>query len=87
MHSTETFEAPGAASSERFLRLADVCKITCLGKTWITDAVLERKRHGKGDFPLPVKIGAATCWLQSEVQAWMRARVEQSRSADPRHAA
>ncbi len=33
-----------------------------------------------GDFPAKVKMGARTAWVESEVEAWMLARIEASRS-------
>ena len=33
-----------------------------------------------GDFPAPVRLGArAVGWIESEVSAWLRSRVEESR--------
>lgn len=32
-----------------------------------------------GTFPKPIKCGSASLWLHSEVQAWIAARVRQSR--------
>lgn len=32
----------------------------------------------KGEFPRPVKLGAGSnAWIESEIDAWLRARVEQ----------
>ena len=30
----------------------------------------------KHDFPVPVKVGGRTTWLETEVDAWIAARVE-----------
>jgi len=77
MHQTnpaEILREADTGTSERLLCLDDVCRLTCLGKTFITGASRERLQKGTGDFPLPVKIGMATRWLYSEIEAWMRSR-------------
>jgi prophage regulatory protein len=39
-------------------------------------------RVAKGDFPQPISLGdRAIGWLQTEVDAWLNARIEQSRKA------
>ncbi|MBI6179186.1 AlpA family phage regulatory protein [Serratia proteamaculans] len=32
-----------------------------------------------GEFPNPIKLGRSSRWLQSEVEAWVKERIEQSR--------
>ncbi|ABS49875.1 MULTISPECIES: helix-turn-helix transcriptional regulator [Yersinia] len=32
-----------------------------------------------GTFPKPIKLGRSSRWLHSEVQAWLQARIEESR--------
>ena len=32
-----------------------------------------------GDFPAPIKMGRSSRWLKSEVEAWLQARIAQSR--------
>ena len=34
-----------------------------------------------GEFPKPIKLGRTSRWLRSEVEAWMQARIEDSRTA------
>ncbi|MBZ4276300.1 AlpA family phage regulatory protein, partial [Mycobacterium tuberculosis] len=34
-----------------------------------------------GEFPKPIKLGRSSRWLRSEVEAWMQARIEDSRTA------
>jgi prophage regulatory protein len=67
------FVGPGPArdpSRERLLRLHDVVRSVALGKT----AIWDRVRAGR--FPKPVRIGVrAVAWLESEVQAWIAARI------------
>lgn len=33
-----------------------------------------------GEFPKPIKLGRSSRWLRSEVEAWMQARIEDSRT-------
>jgi prophage regulatory protein len=60
----------------RMLRLAQVLDITGFGKTKIYALQAE------GKFPMRVKIGSrAIAWIEEEVQAWLAARIEESRGA------
>lgn len=62
-------------SSIRMLRLPQVIDATGLGKTKIYEL------QGQGDFPMRVKISAHLVdWVEEEVQAWLAARIERSRS-------
>lgn len=71
-----TPETPAAAlPGERLIRLPAVLDLTGRGRTATLDDVKA------GSFPKPVKVGAATMWLYSEVQAWIADRVRQSRKA------
>ncbi len=58
----------------RFLRLPEVLERTGLSRSTIY-ARLERKL-----FPKPVSLGArAVGWIESEVDEWIRQRIEESR--------
>lgn len=59
---------------ERFLRLPAVLELTGRGRTATLDDVKA------GSFPKPIKLGSATVWLHSEVQAWMLDRIRQARA-------
>lgn len=62
--------------NDRILRLGEVMRKVGVGKTSIYEGV-----H-KGTFPAPIKLGPrASGWLQSEVEAWLQERIEQSRGA------
>lgn len=63
------------ASAEKLIRLPRVLELTGRGRT----ATLDDVRAGA--FPQPIKLGAATVWLESEVQAWIAERVRQAREA------
>ena len=58
----------------RFIRLPEVEHRTGYARSSIYRMVQRQ------DFPAPVKIGArASAWLESEVEAWIEARVSASR--------
>ena len=58
---------------EVLLRLPQVLAMTGRGRTSTLDDVKA------GTFPKPIKVGSASLYLQSEVQAWIAARVRDSR--------
>lgn len=62
-----------APRGEVLLRLPQVLAMTGRGRTSTLDDVKA------GTFPKPIKCGSASLWLHSEVQAWIAARVRQSR--------
>jgi prophage regulatory protein len=58
----------------RILRLPDVCQITGFKRSMIYQLQAENR------FPRSVKLGIrAVGWLEHEVQAWLTARVNDSR--------
>lgn len=64
-------------NKERFLRLADVKARTGLSRSTIYLNI------SNGIFPRPVSLGARSVgWLESEINAWMTARIHESRPAD-----
>lgn len=63
-----------SSSVRRFLRLTEVKRQTGLGRS----AIYEKIK--KGGFPAPVSLGArAVAWLSDEIEAWMDARITESR--------
>ena len=65
-------EIPGVVAAlppQRLLRFPAVRARTCLGPT-ATYALIKR-----GEFPAPIKVGAASLWVEAEILAWMAARV------------
>lgn len=52
--------------TERILRFPQVAERVGLGRT----AIYARIKKGK--FPAPVKLGHASGWYESEVQAWIQ---------------
>ena len=57
----------------KFLKLPDVCEKVALGKSEIY------ARIKCSTFPAPVKIGAASRWLESDLDDWM-AQIADSRA-------
>lgn len=72
MHAP-TFSTPAIMPGDRFLRISQVLDRVGIGRTAWTDYVRE------GRAPASIKIGAATCWLESSVNAWMAERIAESR--------
>lgn len=71
--------SPACAELDRFLRREEVSRLT--GKS--CSAIYRDMAEGR--FPKAVKIGhgptAAVAWLASEIAAWQRARIAESRAA------
>lgn len=60
---------------KRFLRIAAVIEKIGVSRAMIYQMAAE------GDFPKPVKIAPkASAWVESEVDAWMDARIAMSRA-------
>lgn len=60
------------------LRLPQVCKMTGLSRSSVYQMEADRL------FPNRVKIGARSVgWIESEVQSWLRQKVESGRSRKP----
>ena len=48
--------------------------------TYLSDTgCLEIQGASLGAFPAPIKLGRSSRWLKSEVEAWLQARIAQSR--------
>lgn len=57
------------------LRLPEVMRLTGRGRTAVYNGVRN------GSFPAPVKLGdRAIAWPSDEIEKWIRARIEESRS-------
>lgn len=63
----------------RFVRIHEVLARTGLARPTVY------KRIAAGDFPPPVKVGSASVWVESELDAWMRSRIR-TRPANPQEA-
>lgn len=61
----------------KFIRLTGVCEMTGYCRSSIYAHVAE------GNFPKPVHLaGRAVAWVESEVQQWMRQRLQAARGLD-----
>jgi prophage regulatory protein len=73
---------PSRTIPNRFLRLRQVKDLLGLSKSAIY------ARIAQGTFPKPVSLGGRTvAWIESEVIAWMNARVDASRGQSAASAA
>ncbi|MBX3592185.1 MAG: AlpA family transcriptional regulator [Burkholderiaceae bacterium] len=62
--------------ADRALRLPQVSAMTGLARSTIYALI------ANGEFPSPFKLSPGTsAWLESDVQTWLRGRVEASRAA------
>lgn len=71
MQTSESNTRP-ATSSPRLWRLPDIKEATRIGKSKIYSMIAD------GSFPQPVKIGRATAFVRSDVEAWIAARIAES---------
>lgn len=55
----------------RFVRLGEVLQRTGMSRSWIYREVAE------GCFPKPVKLNLTSVWLESEINAWIAAKIAQ----------
>lgn len=62
-------------AAERLLRMPQVENMVGLKKTVIYDSIKA------GTFPKPIKLGSASVWIESEIQAWIAKQVEEQRRA------
>lgn len=65
--------------NEKMIRLPQVKAIVGLGTTAIYD------KMKNGDFPKQVKLGRVSCWVESEVQAWISKQIMASRPEAANH--
>ena len=76
-HEADASPTGGAGSSntsERLLRLPQVLELTGRVRTSTLDDVKA------GTFLRPIKVGSASLWVASEVQAWIAERVRKARA-------
>lgn len=64
------------APAERFLTLAEVLAHVGIGRTAWTDRVRE------GVAPKPIRIGARSLWVASEINQWMADQIAASRQQE-----
>lgn len=59
---------------DQFVDMAFITRLTGLTDKWFYKLIKE------SEFPKPTKFGRSSRWLQSEVEAWLQARIEESHS-------
>ncbi|ELY6244202.1 AlpA family transcriptional regulator [Citrobacter youngae] len=59
---------------DQFIDMAFITRLLGVSDKWIYRLIKE------GIFPKPIKLGRSSRWLQSEVEAWLQARIDESRS-------
>ena len=69
MHSTTT----PSLLDEPLVEMKEITKLTGLTDKWLYKLIQ------KGLFPKPIKLGNRSRWLTSEVDAWLQARITESR--------
>ncbi len=63
-------------NADRILRLKSVCNQTGLSRSSVYLAIT------KNTFPKPIRLGSRSVgWLESEITAWVKNRIEQTRGA------
>ncbi|ELY2060130.1 helix-turn-helix transcriptional regulator [Enterobacter hormaechei subsp. xiangfangensis] len=59
---------------DQFVDMAFITRLTGLTDKWFYKLIKD------GVFPKPIKLGRSSRWLQSEVEAWLQVRIEESRT-------
>lgn len=59
--------------NDQFVDMKFITQLTGLTDKWFYKLIQN------GQFPQPIKFGRSSRWLQSEVEAWMQARIDESR--------
>lgn len=72
MNTINTTTAPSPLD-EPLVDMKEITKFTGLTDKWFYKQIQE------GQFPKPIKLGNRSRWLTSEVDAWLQARIAESR--------
>ena len=59
--------------NDQLVTMAFITQLTGLTDKWFYFLIKN------GEFPKPIKLGRRSRWLQSEVEAWLQQRIDQSR--------
>lgn len=59
--------------NDKFVDMAFITQLTGLTDKWFYKLIQD------GKFPKPIKLGRSSRWLESEVEAWLKQRIAQSR--------
>lgn len=60
-------------TNDRLVTMTFITEFTGLSDKWFYKLISE------GKFPKPIKLGRSSRWLHNEVQAWVQARIDESR--------
>lgn len=60
--------------NDQLVTMTFITQLTGLTDKWFYKLIKE------GEFPKPIKLGRSSRWLQSEVEAWLQQRINQSRA-------
>ncbi|EOZ5676526.1 helix-turn-helix transcriptional regulator [Morganella morganii] len=72
MNTTDTTTA-ASLLDDPLVDMKEITKLTGLTDKWFYKLIQ------KGQFPKPIKLGNRSRWLTSEVNAWLQARITESR--------
>ncbi|HAG5706743.1 TPA: AlpA family transcriptional regulator [Escherichia coli] len=64
---------PVSLMDDQMVDMAFITQLTGLTDKWFYKLIRD------GAFPAPIKLGRSSRWLKSEVEAWLQARITQSR--------
>ncbi|HAV8629725.1 AlpA family transcriptional regulator [Escherichia coli] len=64
---------PVSLMDDQMVDMAFITQLTGLTDKWFYKLIKD------GAFPTPIKLGRSSRWLKSEVEAWLQARIAQSR--------
>lgn len=73
-----TIQTPPTTSllNDQFVDMKFITQFTGLTDKWFYKLIQD------GEFPKPIKLGRSSRWLKSEVEAWMQARIDESRGGN-----
>ncbi|WEI83353.1 helix-turn-helix transcriptional regulator [Klebsiella pneumoniae] len=60
--------------NDKMVDMKFITEFTGLTDKWFYKLISE------GQFPKPIKLGRSSRWMQSEVESWVKQRINQSRS-------
>ncbi|AEZ42059.1 transcriptional regulator [Escherichia coli O55:H7 str. RM12579] len=70
---TVPLHTPVSLMDDQLVDMAFITQLTGLTDKWFYKLIRD------GAFPAPIKMGRSSRWLKSEVEAWLQARIAQSR--------
>lgn len=73
MNTINTTTASSILLDESLVDMKFITKFTGLTDKWFYKLIQD------GRFPKPVKFGRSSRWQKSEIEAWLRARIAESR--------